>query len=92
MTPKYVGANRMDILIEVDGEDDVQRLAPNFDALVGLVLFFCFLFLSALLKTFGVKSKIKTRCVIVTSRPKDPKLDFVSRVFAPAVGIVEDPV
>jgi PhzF family phenazine biosynthesis protein len=33
-----------------------------------------------------------TRGVIVTSRTIDPQIDFVSRFFAPAVGIPEDPV
>lgn len=40
-------------------------------------------------------SKLKnfpTRGVIVTSRSDDPGFDFVSRFFAPAVGIEEDPV
>ncbi len=32
------------------------------------------------------------RSVIVTSRSSDPKFDFVSRYFAPAVGVNEDPV
>jgi predicted PhzF superfamily epimerase YddE/YHI9 len=32
------------------------------------------------------------RGVIVTSRSADPRFDFVSRFFAPAVGIDEDPV
>src|SRR5262249_55902767 len=30
--------------------------------------------------------------VIVTSRPAEPRFDFVSRFFAPAAGIDEDPV
>ena len=34
--------------------------------------------------------QLKTRGVIVTARGKD--VDFVSRFFAPAVGINEDPV
>lgn len=33
-----------------------------------------------------------TRGVVVTSRSSDPKFDFVSRYFAPAYGIDEDPV
>jgi PhzF family phenazine biosynthesis protein len=32
------------------------------------------------------------RGVIVTSRSSDPRFDFVSRFFAPAVGVDEDPV
>lgn len=37
-------------------------------------------------------AKLGTRGVVVTSRSADPKFDFVSRYFAPAFGIDEDPV
>ena len=37
-------------------------------------------------------AKIPTRGVIVTSRSDDAHYDFVSRFFAPAVGVDEDPV
>ena len=35
---------------------------------------------------------LKCRGVVVTARSDDPRFDFVSRFFAPAVGIDEDPV
>ncbi len=35
---------------------------------------------------------LPARGVIVTSRSRDPQFDFVSRFFAPAVGVDEDPV
>jgi PhzF family phenazine biosynthesis protein len=35
---------------------------------------------------------LRTRGVIVTSRSLDPAFDFVSRFFAPAAGVAEDPV
>jgi PhzF family phenazine biosynthesis protein len=35
---------------------------------------------------------LKCRGVIVTARSEDPSFDFVSRFFAPAVGVDEDPV
>ncbi|MCA9038230.1 MAG: PhzF family phenazine biosynthesis protein [Planctomycetaceae bacterium] len=41
---------------------------------------------------FRKLKNIPTRGVIVTSRSNDPSFDFVSRFFAPAVGIDEDPV
>jgi PhzF family phenazine biosynthesis protein len=43
---------------------------------------------------FGKLRSVKTRGLIVTARPADPAAgyDFVSRFFAPAVGIAEDPV
>jgi predicted PhzF superfamily epimerase YddE/YHI9 len=37
-------------------------------------------------------SDVPTRGIIVTSRADDPRFDFVSRFFAPAIGIDEDPV
>jgi PhzF family phenazine biosynthesis protein len=36
--------------------------------------------------------KVPTRGVMVTARSDDPRYDFTSRFFAPAVGIDEDPV
>jgi PhzF family phenazine biosynthesis protein len=41
---------------------------------------------------FGGLSKIPTRGVIVTSRSDVDEFDFVSRFFAPAAGVDEDPV
>lgn len=35
---------------------------------------------------------VQARGIIVTSRSADPKIDFVSRFFAPASGVDEDPV
>ncbi|MFF5989785.1 PhzF family phenazine biosynthesis protein [Prauserella flavalba] len=35
---------------------------------------------------------VAARCVIVTARGDEPGIDFVSRVFGPAVGVPEDPV
>jgi PhzF family phenazine biosynthesis protein len=37
-------------------------------------------------------AKVEARGIIVTSRSDDPRYDFVSRFFAPASGIAEDPV
>lgn len=41
---------------------------------------------------FARLSQVAARGVIVTSRSEDARFDFVSRFFAPAVGIDEDPV
>jgi PhzF family phenazine biosynthesis protein len=41
---------------------------------------------------FKLLATVQTRGVIVTSRAADPRFDFVSRFFAPAEGIDEDPV
>ncbi|MEM9643463.1 MAG: PhzF family phenazine biosynthesis protein [Planctomycetota bacterium] len=41
---------------------------------------------------FGKLGQIQTRGVMVTAVSDDPRFDFVSRYFAPAAGIDEDPV
>jgi PhzF family phenazine biosynthesis protein len=40
----------------------------------------------------GLLKKVSAHGIIVTARSDDPKFDFVSRFFAPAAGIDEDPV
>jgi PhzF family phenazine biosynthesis protein len=79
----FVGQNRMDWLVEIgepDGEATLRALAPDLAAL----------------------ATIKMRGVIVTARASggvkradaggDAAPDFVSRFFAPAAGVPEDPV
>jgi PhzF family phenazine biosynthesis protein len=68
--PRYVGRSRFDLLVEVDTEDVVRALAPDFGLLAG----------------------VDARGVIVTAQGTDTRFDFVSRFFAPRVGIAEDPV
>lgn len=41
---------------------------------------------------FGTLRSLPARGVIVTSRSADKRFDFISRFFAPAVGVDEDPV
>lgn len=41
---------------------------------------------------FHSLAEIKTRGVIITARTNSPRYDFISRFFAPAVGVNEDPV
>lgn len=41
---------------------------------------------------FGRLARLPVRGVIVTARAQDARFDFVSRFFAPAVGVNEDPV
>ncbi len=41
---------------------------------------------------FGLLGAIPARGIIATARSSDPQFDFVSRFFAPAVGVNEDPV
>ena len=68
--PKYVGETNRNYLVELDSEEIVSNLQPDF----------------SLLKTLPVQG------VIVTSQGTNSEYDFVSRYFAPNVGIDEDPV
>lgn len=67
---KYVGKNRFDYLVEVESEEKVRDMKPDFDLL----------------------KKVSCRGVIVTSKADAGRYDFVSRFFAPAIGVDEDPV
>ncbi len=67
--PRYVGKNRLDYLIEVQSEQIVRNIKPDF----------------RLLATLPVRG------VTVTSLSDSKDYDFVSRFFAPASGIDEDP-
>jgi PhzF family phenazine biosynthesis protein len=69
---------------------EVQRVGRNqFDFLAEVES-------EAVLRTikpdFAALARLPVRGVIVTSRPAAPGHDFVSRFFAPAVGVPEDPV
>jgi PhzF family phenazine biosynthesis protein len=68
--PRYVGRFGTRYLIEVDTEEAVHKLNPDFYSL----------------------KKLPERGVVVTSTSFSSKYDFVSRYFAPWVGIDEDPV
>jgi PhzF family phenazine biosynthesis protein len=70
VSPKYVGRNRLDYLVEVDSEETLRAVNPDFRRL----------------------ATVEARGVIVTSRAEKSAYDFVSRYFAPAFGIDEDPV
>lgn len=67
---RYTGKNRFDYLIEVESEEVLRAMKPDFTLL----------------------RSIPARGVTVTSRATTPGYDFVSRFFAPASGIDEDPV
>lgn len=70
VTPLYTGRNKMDYIVEIEGEDALRRLTPDIPLL----------------------SRMDARGVIVTARSDSGDYDFVSRFFAPRVGIAEDPV
>jgi PhzF family phenazine biosynthesis protein len=67
---RYVCKNKFDYLVEVDSEEIVRNLKPDFSMLL----------------------QIQARGVIVTSKARKEPFDFVSRFFAPRVGVNEDPV
>jgi PhzF family phenazine biosynthesis protein len=70
IAPVYVGRSHFDCLVEVESEEAVRELRPDFGLLRG----------------------VAARGIIVTSRSETPGVDFVSRFFAPRVGVDEDPV
>ncbi|MCG6918763.1 MAG: PhzF family phenazine biosynthesis protein [Deltaproteobacteria bacterium] len=70
LMPKYIGKSKFDFLLEVESEELVRNLQPDF----------------SLLRT------VQIRGIMVTSSADSAEYDFVSRFFAPAVGVDEDPV
>jgi predicted PhzF superfamily epimerase YddE/YHI9 len=70
VSPRYIGKNQFDYLVEVESEAVLRGMAPDFKRLAA----------------------VPVRGTIVTSRSADPEFDFVSRFFAPASGVDEDPV
>jgi PhzF family phenazine biosynthesis protein len=70
VTPRYVGRNEFDYLVEVESQEMVRDAEPDIARL----------------------KKIPARGVIVTAASSSAGFDFVSRFFAPAVGVDEDPV
>ncbi|HPH95972.1 MAG TPA: PhzF family phenazine biosynthesis protein [Anaerolineaceae bacterium] len=70
VTPVFTGKNQFDFVVEVENEEIVRQVAPDFQAL----------------------KKLPVRGVVVTAKSSLPEFDFVSRFFAPAVGVNEDPV
>ncbi|MEW6050213.1 MAG: PhzF family phenazine biosynthesis protein [Candidatus Zixiibacteriota bacterium] len=70
VTARYVGKNQFDYLVEVDSEQIVRDLKPDF----------------------GLLTALPVRGAIVTAKSSSAQFDFVSRFFAPAVGVNEDPV
>ncbi len=67
---KYVGKNQFDYLVEVESEDIVRNINPDFSLLLS----------------------VAARGIIVTSLADSDEYNFVSRFFAPNVGVYEDPV
>lgn len=66
----FLGNFDAKFFIEIDTEERLLGLNPNFDGL----------------------KKLKGRSVVITSKSASSECDFVSRYFAPWVGVNEDPV
>jgi PhzF family phenazine biosynthesis protein len=82
-------ADAPDGLAEALGANPIRVLASRFDLLVELAT-------PAALRDLSpdsrALSKLPVRGVIVTSPSDEPAYDFLSRFFAPSVGVAEDPV
>ncbi|NMG09515.1 PhzF family phenazine biosynthesis protein [Brasilonema sp. UFV-L1] len=63
--------NSLGYLVQVESEDLVRQMQPNFERLKALSL---------------------SELIVTSSTHKDSEYDFVSRFFAPGLGINEDPV
>lgn len=66
----YTGKYKEDYLIELENEDALRALKPDFIRL----------------------QQVETRGVVVTAKASRGEYEVVSRFFAPAVGVNEDPV
>jgi PhzF family phenazine biosynthesis protein len=68
---KSVFQTALDYLVEVESEEWVRQMQPNFQQL---------------------KTMHHGRVIVTSSSREDSDYDFISRFFAPGVGIDEDPV
>lgn len=77
LIPRYVGRNRMDFVVEVDSEETVRSLRPDY----------------ALLARVEARGIIVTsKGGGISANGEGIPYDFVSRAFFPASGVNEDPV
>ncbi|WP_318440777.1 PhzF family phenazine biosynthesis protein [Photobacterium leiognathi] len=67
---RFFGGFETKVFIEVDSEQTLLNIQPNFDAM----------------------KQSNGRGVLVTTQSKSNEFDFISRYFAPWVGVNEDPV
>ena len=68
--PKYTGRSQFDYIVELDSEQALRNIRPDYIQL----------------------RRLPVRGIIVTSIAEHSPYDFVSRFFAPAAGVDEDPV
>lgn len=77
--PQRVFANRLDLLVLLNSDKEVRELMPSLSDVAGLII-------------DGDEPRTP-RGVIVTAQAREGvACDFVSRYFAPGIGVGEDPV
>jgi PhzF family phenazine biosynthesis protein len=76
LIPRYVGRNRMDYIVEIDGEGTVRTLRPDF----------------GMLKRLDARGVVVTSRADSSAEAEGVRYDFVSRAFYPILGVDEDPV
>jgi PhzF family phenazine biosynthesis protein len=76
VSPVAAAGNGVDWLIELEDEETVQRLEPDFRSL----------------SSVDARGVIVTAAAGALTKRTHPEADFVSRFFGPAVGVDEDPV
>ncbi|MEV4802539.1 PhzF family phenazine biosynthesis protein [Nonomuraea sp. NPDC049421] len=92
VTPVRVGKSQLDLLVEVDSAETVATLTPDIPALTALDA-------RGIIVTAAGANKPDTETAAGADRPDTETAadahtepDFVSRFFAPNVGVPEDPV
>ncbi len=90
ISPRYVGRGKFDYLIEVESESVVRGIAPDFKQLStvdcrGVIV-------TARCDTGCSDAAISDMAHEKVEQTSAPAFDFVSRFFAPALGVDEDPV
>lgn len=76
LIPRYAGRNRMDYIVEVDSEDTVRSIRPDF----------------LLLRRLDVRGVVVTSRADGGRLADGHEIDMVSRAFYPGLGVDEDPV
>jgi PhzF family phenazine biosynthesis protein len=83
--PAWAGRSIHDILIVLAAEQDVTALEPDFSRLAPAGL-------RGTIVTAPASQAQASQAQASQARASEPEADFVSRFFAPAVGVAEDPV
>ncbi len=85
ISPRFVGRGKFDYLVEVESESVLRGIAPDFKQLASIDC------RGVIVTTLSDAARIPSTHND-TADGDDVRFDFVSRFFAPAFGIDEDPV